>query len=346
MDLTQSQIEKIEKLKVKDCHYIIIIDGSFNSQMSTKGPGGISVSLDSNFEVNTQEDALDSLTHANLNEVVTLTVEKDKKTEKPIQVIYFNSVSVNSSVRLNVVVSAGSSAEILETFFSETEAISLSRTNVTLAKNAQLNHYKIQKFDLGSKFISKTQVLVDSDADYTGFILAEGASTSRDAHEILFNGIQSRARVFCSYIGFKDQHLDQQSLIEHFKGENTSLQFYKGILGDNAKGVFNGIVRIHPDAQKASSEQTNKNLLLSEKAEINSKPHLEIFADDVKAAHGSTVGQLSPEEVFYLQSRGISKTLSEQLLTEGFVLDILNEISNPHIKSEFTHEIRRKLSQT
>ena len=140
-----------------------------------------------------------------------------------------------------------------------------------------------------------------------------------------------------------DQHTDTHSLIDHKQPHCTSHQLYKGILDGNGRAVFNGKVFVREGAQKTDAMQTNKNLLLSNKARVDTKPQLEIYADDVKCAHGAAVGQIDPEELFYLETRGIDPELARNLLTYGFAEEVIARIKIESIRSQLDETVLRQL---
>ncbi len=337
------ELNLIDSLKLNKAYHLVVVDGTIHEKLSSSEVLSLTRALSTKVDLD-NTDAIGALTLAHSKEVLEINIAPRVSFSQPIQIIHLGTAKKNSTFFVRINVGESSSVEVLETLVSGTESTQLIQTDFHCSSNSKVIHYRIQSRDELSKFLGHTRSELMSHCDYSSFTLNLGAELGRDHNEVIFVGEESRGRIFCGFLAGQDQHLDQQSLVEHKKGHNTSLQQYRGIIGGNGKGIFNGIVRIDKDAQKANSEQSSKNLLLSEKAEVNSKPHLEIFADDVKAAHGTTVGQLSPEEVFYLQSRGIPKRQSEQLLTEGFVLDIINEIQNYNIKTLFSEAVRRKLS--
>ncbi len=169
---------------------------------------------------------------------------------------------------------------------------------------------------------------LEEEASLTTLSYVDGAQLSR--HELSINLLGERAEVksLGLTIAKGEQHVDHRTLIDHQVGHCQSTQIYKSILDDGSRVIFDGQVCIQQKAQKAQSSQINKNLLLSSKAEADSKPQLEILADDVKASHGSTVGQISAEELFYLQSRAVNKDLAVEMLSFGFCVDVLYQIPN------------------
>ncbi len=145
------------------------------------------------------------------------------------------------------------------------------------------------------------------------------------------------------YMVARDQHTDTHSVIDHKEPHCSSHQLYKGILDDNSRAVFNGKVFVREGAQKTDAMQTNKNLLLSDKARIDTKPQLEIYADDVKCAHGAAVGQIDPDELFYLQARGINPELGRSLLTYGFAEEVIGKIKLESIRAQLDEIVLRQL---
>ncbi|MNT16613.1 FeS cluster assembly protein SufD [compost metagenome] len=159
-----------------------------------------------------------------------------------------------------------------------------------------------------------------------------GASLSRHTLEVSLKGEGSNSEILGVYAGRANQHIDNTTLIDHAVGACNTNQLYKGILDDSARSAFCGKVLIQKNAQKADSAQLNNNLLLSSKAEADSKPMLEIYADDVKAAHGSTVGQLDKEELFYLLSRAIPKDKAISMLSYGFLSEVIYKLNDESIQ--------------
>jgi Fe-S cluster assembly protein SufD len=154
----------------------------------------------------------------------------------------------------------------------------------------------------------------------------------------------AECRVDGLYLVGSDQHTDTHSVIDHQQPHCNSHQLYKGILDGNARAVFNGKVFVREGAQKTDAMQTNKNLLLSPQARVDTKPQLEIYADDVKCAHGAAVGQIDQEELFYLQARGISPDLGRKLLTYGFAEEVIGKIKIESIRSQLDEVVLRQLN--
>jgi Fe-S cluster assembly protein SufD len=160
---------------------------------------------------------------------------------------------------------------------------------------------------------------------------------------VFLNNDQTETHLYGLYLGEDHQLIDNHSLIHHKYPHCNSNEIYKGVLLDNATGVFNGKVYVEPEAQKTNAFQQNNNLLLSQKATINTKPQLEIFADDVKCSHGATVGQLSKEAMFYLRSRGIGEEAARALLVRAFAFDVTEKIKIPALEQFINHLIARHI---
>jgi Fe-S cluster assembly protein SufD len=217
---------------------------------------------------------------------------------------------------------------------SDNESISFVSSWFTaqVGTGAQLECVVLQNQNIQSFHYEKAIFKLEAKAQVKILEVALGSLLSRSEIEMEIRGSEVSAQLLGVYVLNQKQQSDHYTSIRHLVGGSETQQIYKGLLDGQSKGVFNGHVFIAPDAQKANSDQINKNLLLSEEAEINSKPELEIYADDVKATHGSTIGQIQKEEVFYLQTRGIKKEKAIQLVSEAFIMDVVERIENQDLK--------------
>jgi Fe-S cluster assembly protein SufD len=205
-------------------------------------------------------------------------------------------------------------------------------TEVILGDGARVSHYKLQSEGTSAFHVGTIQARQPRNSYYESFSFATGADLSRtnvytvlegDAAECVLNGL---------YLADGTQHMDHQTYVEHVAPNCPSHELYKGILDGRSHGVFNGKVYVHPEAQKTDGKQSNNNLLLSDHARVDTKPQLEIFADDVKCTHGATVGRLDETALFYLRSRGLSNTVARKLLTYAFAADVLERLSLAPLK--------------
>lgn len=216
--------------------------------------------------------------------------------------------------------------------------------HIQLAPSSKLEFLQIQNENLLDTHVSRLKFDVSENAHLTTLDLALGGHLSRHYLEVNFNGEHADAGVYGVVAIANKQHSDHYTFINHIKGHNNSIQKYKSILTDQSHSVFRGRVRIEQDAQKANSSQLNNSLMLSREANVNSIPQLEIYADDVKAGHGSTVGQLSKDEMFYFLSRGIDQIKATQMLAYGFVLEMTSVFEDEKMKNLIQQALNTKLN--
>ncbi|CAN5281443.1 Fe-S cluster assembly protein SufD [soil metagenome] len=246
-----------------------------------------------------------------------------------------------------IIAKANSKVKLLETYvaISPNRYFTNALTEIFIAKDAHVSHCKLQQESDKAFHISNTKVQQETASEFHSLAIALGANLARSDIEVALNAPHAHCNLYGLYAGRGQQHLDQHTRIDHLKPQCTSREVYKGVLDDKARGVFNGKVYVHVDAQKTVAEQSNKNLLLSEHAEADTKPQLEIYADDVKCTHGATVGQLDANAVFFLQTRGIDAEAARSLLTYGFINEVLqqeeNEFLRQHLQQLITQHVER-----
>ncbi len=246
--------------------------------------------------------------------------------------------------RVLLVLGRGSQATVVESFGSGCSETSVTRpltglgsperqryatnavTEVALEEGASLDHYKVQEESPLAYHLACTQADLARDSRFSTHYVGLGGSLVRNEVRVRFTGEGGEATVNGLYRAAGTQHADNHTVIDHAKAHCASHERYKGVLDGKARGVFNGKILVRQDAQKTDAKQTNQTLLLSEDATINTKPQLEIFADDVKCTHGATVGQLDEEQLFYLRARGIGLEQARALLTFAFANDIIGRI--------------------
>ena len=208
-----------------------------------------------------------------------------------------------------------------------------------IEENANCDHYVLQTAQSGTRLVTATEVSQLRHSVYSNYTFSlPGAEIIRNNLHLSLNDKETETHLYGLYLGAGSQLIDNHSLVNHKMPHCNSNEIYKGVLTENSTGVFNGKIYVQPDAQKTNAFQQNNNLLLSDKASVNSKPQLEIFADDVKCSHGSTVGQLSKEAMFYLQSRGIGEQKARALLVKAFLFDVTEKIKIPEVE-EFVNQL-------
>ena len=278
------------------------------------------------------------LNNASLQDAVLVEIKRNSRLDKPLQLCYLNteadaSFTVNS--RVLVVLETGAELELVEHYASLDNSTDNSFTNamteVIVGDNARLTHYRLQLMHNDATHIGSVWVNLKRDANYQAFHLALGSQLTRNDIVVHHSVGGSHSDINGVYVPQGKQLVDFHTCIEHAVAHCTSNEIFRGIINDQAKAVFNGRIHIHKDAQKTLAELSNKNLLLTNKAEINTKPELEIYADDVKCAHGATVAQLDEKARFYLQSRGISEDEAQVMLSFGFINELLDAMPDEAI---------------
>jgi Fe-S cluster assembly protein SufD len=249
----------------------------------------------------------------------------------PIHLLFVSdalSAKGASHPRILIVAEPNSKATVIESYVALGEATYLTNsvTEISLADGATVAHYKIQRESPRSYHVATIDARQGKDSHFVSFSFAIGAALSRTNVWTVLGGEGCGATLNGLYMADGDQHVDHQTRIEHQKENCYSREVYRGVLDDTAHGVFNGKVYVHPEAQKTDGKQENHTLLLSPRAVIDTKPQLEIFADDVKCTHGATVGRIDQTSLFYMKSRGVGAVRARQLLTYAFAADVLEQI--------------------
>jgi Fe-S cluster assembly protein SufD len=299
----------------------------------------------------TQADHLDhtftALNTANVNDGAFVFIPRDKAVEAPIHLLFVSTENALSHPRALILAEENSSATVIESYVSLHEAVSFSNavTEVVTQADAVLDHYRLQLESESAFHIGTTQVAQARGSRYASYAVSLGAAIARHDMNIKLNDERTETELDGLYVATGEQHCDNHSTIDHAFPHCASKQLYKGILDDKARGVFNGIVYVREGAVQTDAQQLNKNLLLSAHAHVDTKPQLEIFADDVKCAHGATVGQLEDEQLFYLAARGISTERARALLTYGFAEDVISKIKIASVHKALDQAVLNKLHQ-
>ncbi len=248
--------------------------------------------------------------------------------------------------RVLIVAEENSAATIIESYVSPNER-SVYLTNaivdLSLEDGARLQHCKIQRESMGAFHVATTRAELGANSSYHTTTINFGAAISRHDIDVQMDHEGAECAVDGLYMVDGSQHTDTHSVIDHRQPHCTSHQLYKGILDGKSRAVFNGKVFVRHGAQQTDARQTNKNLLLSTDARVDTKPQLEIFADDVKCTHGAAVGQIDEEELFYLESRGINPTLARNMLTYGFAEEVIEKIGVESIRRELDEAVLNRL---
>lgn len=273
-------------------------------------------------------------------------IAKGVQIDQPIEVVHIAAgASKGHCPRLLVVVEKDAKASIVESYHSADELSGWvnSVTEIFVEQQGSLQHVRFQDENQNSFHLGLCEVLQKSNSSYRSFGVVYGGRMVRNDHQVFLDGLNVHTRIDGVVCLDRDQHVDNHTRLDHAKPHGDSFEVYKHILNDRATAVFNGKVFVHEDAQKTDAKQTNQAILLSGQAVMNSKPQLEIFADDVKCTHGATIGQLRDDALFYMRSRGIDRDLAKSLLVYAFAAEVLEEIEDVDVKQWLERSLYAKL---
>jgi Fe-S cluster assembly protein SufD len=353
---------------------LVFVNGRYAPELSIQGnlPDGVEISnLAAEIEsqpsaleswlgqyLDTRRDPFSALNTAFLEDGAFVHIEKDVVLEAPIHLLFVSTGESGPTMthpRNLIVAEAKSQASFIEDYVSipgapgaEGRIFCNTATELIVGDNAVISHYMIERENTDAFNISTLRIEQGRNASVASHsVLLGGGIVRNNVHPVL-NGEGGDCLINGLFAGTGRQHLDNYMLVEHAKPHCGSRQFYNGILGGCAHGVFHGRIIVHKDAQKTDAKQTNRNLLLSDEAQIDTKPQLEIYADDVKCTHGATIGQIDETALFYLRSRGIDEASARQLLLLAFASECLDRMAEgparTHIETlihgHLTHLIR------
>jgi Fe-S cluster assembly protein SufD len=301
-----------------------------------------------NHSSNYLKDGVNALNAAFAQEAVFIHIKKGQVTEHPVYIYNITdtrSGNTFSQPRSLVHVAENAQVQIVETYnaLGASQNFTSQVTEIIVEKDAHVEYYKIQQEGRDSSMVSTTHLRqVGKSYTHTVTISLDG-DIVRNNLNVVLDAEHCEAHLYGLYFQNGSSHIDNHTVVDNAKPNCFSNELYKGILGGEATGVFNGKIYVQPHAQKTNAYQSNKNILLSGSASVNTKPQLEIFADDVKCSHGCTIGRLDDEGLFYLQSRGISEKTAMALLLRAFSDDILSNIKLPAIKKYVDELIEKRL---
>lgn len=344
----------------EDSHKIVFVDGVLSQELSDFQSDDFSVLplnevLKSDDFVNEyfnkqthKHDVFTALNTAFVKEGVSVHIPKNKAIEKPIELLFFTTNSAENRCeqpRTIIRLDENSQAKFIEIHksFSENQVLTNSVTEVFVAQNAVLDYYKVQNDSLQSSLIDNTYISQKEGSNASVHTFSLGGVLTRNNLNFYHQGEHLESTLKGATIASGNQHIDHYTLVNHAEPNCESHQDYKTILSGESSAVFNGKIMVEKIAQKTNAYQQNDAILLSDKASMNTKPQLEIFADDVKCSHGCTIGELNEQAMFYLRARGIPKKQAEVLLTHAFVYSVVQSIKIPQLKEYVENIISQKL---
>lgn len=345
-----------------DTYKIVFIDGKYSSHLSQTTHDGMDICLmsaalskpkyrlhiENYFNKVATKESLPSLNTAFSSEGAYIHIPKNKLVAKPIQILHFstgNESAIMLQPRNLIVVDENSHVQIIERHqsLSDNPVLTNSVTEIFANKRAIVDYYKIQNDNLNASLIDNTFINQKQESVASVHTFSFGGKLVRNNLNFYQNGERIDSTLKGITIIGEKQHVDHNTLVHHIEPNCESHQDYKGIFSENATGVFNGKIIVNKEAQKTNAFQANNNILVSDKATINTKPQLEIFADDVKCSHGCTIGQLDESAMFYMRSRGIPEKEAKALLMYAFSNNVMSSVKIPEIKQRITKIIANKL---
>jgi Fe-S cluster assembly protein SufD len=337
---------------------LVYINGIYNDELSnlTGLPQGIYVGSLANlphdydaagyFAQQPGTDAFTALNTAGGDDVAVVWVNKNVVLETPIHLLFITNSEQEASFTLPrtlVVTETGSSITLIEEYIGTGECFTNAVTEIFVQGNSRVNHTRLQQESETSYHIGKTAVAQERDSHYTLNEINLGAKLCRHNPEVWQQGEQTETNLNGLTVATAEQTSDTHSIIALSHPHGTTDQLHKCIVSDRAHAVFNGKVFVTKEAQLTDATQLNRNLMLSPKARVDTKPELQITADNVKCAHGATVSQLEAEEIFYLRSRGLTENDANQLLIDAFAGEIIDRLPLESLKSKITQTIEQKI---
>jgi Fe-S cluster assembly protein SufD len=355
---------EVEAATYPGCDRLVFVDGQLAMEHTRIGAlpagaiaGSLARALAAGSEVaaahlgshlRVDQHAFAALNTALFRDGALIVVPRGAVLERPIQILQLASRAAAGKAiypRHLIVLEEGAQARVVESYSGADEYLTGVITELVAGRNAHLRHYRMQRESRAAYHLATISSRLDRSSVVASHNVSLGGRMVRNDVVALLDGEGAEGIFNGLYVAEGDQFVDNHMRIEHKAAHCASHELYKGILDGRARGVFNGRIYVHPGAQKTDAKQTNRNLLLSRQALVNSNPQLEIFADDVKCTHGSTVGQLDDEAIFYLRSRGIGEEAAKSLLTYAFASEVSQAIDLEAVRHDLEEFLFGRLAE-
>ena len=348
----------ITPLKLDEAINLVVVNGIYNESLSekmiVKGLTVKSLNALSSSEKNlvssqakSDTDVMIALNTAFSSNGLFLVVEKGNSIPMPIHIIYVNSSNSNSVINTRnfIHVQATTDVTIVESFYNIGTAKVFSNfvSEKLVDENSKLNCYTFQNEGHLSYSVNTNQVKINKNSNYNNTTMTLSGELVRNNHNVVLAASNCEAHLNGLFIGTGTQQIDNHTLIDHQMPHCESNELYKGIAKDKSVGTFNGKIFVRKDAQKTNAYQSSKNILMSDDATINTKPQLEIYADDVKCSHGTSTGKIDTEALFYLKARGIGEESARKLLLQAFAQELIDKIEIPSLQEKVLHLFEKAL---
>jgi Fe-S cluster assembly protein SufD len=341
---------------------LVFVNGRYSSRLSSRPslPGGVRLSSLADTQTAGNElaephlarhagwdaNVFAALNTAFLRDGALLHLPDEASLAEPIELLFIATVPGGlTQPRVLVVAGAHSRATVIERYVGLTEDTYFTNTvtEVVAGPGATVDHYVLQEQGSSAFHVATLHASLQRDSVFSTCGVTLGGQLSRATLTVAFGAEGGRGALRGLYLAGGRQHVDHHVTVDHAVPRCSSEQLYKGVLDGTARAVFNGRILVRPDAQKTDARQTNKHLLLSDGVEVDSKPQLEIFADDVRCTHGAAEGQLTPESIFYLRSRGLAEATARRLLTFGFAREVIARIGVEALQAHLDRTLMARL---
>jgi Fe-S cluster assembly protein SufD len=364
--ITASKLAEFAFGNMDGCN-LVFVNGYYSPNLSTAGalPKGVRVlSLREALEAeskkverylarqaSSQESAFVALNTAHFTDGGFVYVPAEIALKKLIHFIFVTTSEADATVahpRNLIVAGAGSELSLVESYIGPYGGSYFSNpvTEIFAGEGSSISHYKLQRESEQAFHVSSLYVAQEENSNVSSHFISMGGNLVRNDILAAMNGAGGDLSLYGLYVTRDRQHVDNRTVIDHAKPHCSSREVFKGILDDRSSAVFTGKILVRPDAQKTDAKQTNKNLLLSRDALVNTTPQLEIFADDVKCTHGATIGRLNDEALFYLRSRGIEEEAARSLLTYAFASDVIGKVTIKPLQCQLDLVLLARLSKS
>lgn len=359
-----SLINNSLSLLLKSAIKLVLIDGHYSSELSSGIlNSGIVVTQYSDANKQQQQiissainaahqdkNLLISLSSATAPDGILIDIQENKKIDQPVYILHLTTSSEKNKISTDQLIThcgKNSECQLVEHFLSDEnlfDNLSLQQTIIHLQENSQCKHTRLNIESENTKQVSRVLALLEKNSVLNSFYYSEGSKLNRTDIDIHHQGQHSKSQLTGIYLPSKSGAIDYHTNIEHRVANCTSREIFRGIIADSAKATFNGKIHIFKDAQKSDAQLSNKNLLLTNQAEINTKPELEIYADDVVCAHGATVAKIDETAVFYLQTRGIDEKQAKKMLSVGFINELVDKVDSDMLNQYLLQQIHTRLA--
>ncbi|WP_113924543.1 Fe-S cluster assembly protein SufD [Cognataquiflexum aquatile] len=333
---------------------LVFNNGFFEKELSTISNNGYTLSLISDAKPEllgkiaaTEKDPFVALNNISFGDGIYLKVSKNQKVEKPILFLFLNQSNDGQVINSRILIEVEDNAEV--TFLEDSVSLdgktyfSNMVTEIKVGQNSQVHYNRLQNESKNAITVNNTETDIHRDAVFTSVVISLSGDMVRNNLSLNLLDSGCEGNMYGLYLLNGKTHVDNHTNVDHTKPHAQSNELYKGVLADSSRGVFNGKIFVRQDAQKTNAFQQNNNILLSEDAIVNTKPQLEIWADDVKCSHGCTTGQLDEEALFYLRARGLGKEQARGMLLYAFTGEVMDHISDEAFQNHIVNIVQNRL---